>query len=351
MPWLKDARALIEAWFPGQHDGSALADILFGIITPSGKLPVTFGSTAREAAFATETQYPGLHENTGVPGGRGREPIPGAAQLVTRYTEDLQMGYRWYEANAVTPLFPFGFGLSYTTFEYSELSVGTRLDPRTGHAVLTVTYRITNTGSRRGAEASQVYLTLPAVANEPSKRLVGFRKVDLLPAASQLVTVTIDSSAPNHPLSYFQPDPNGTWAAGNWVTPAGSYTVHVGGSSASTPLQAAVNLNIVPPSVNVQLVPATLDLRGAPGRVNVVLTVAAPYNLLDLHITNVRLEGVPAFATAFSSDGRAMVATFDRTRLTQLKAGQNVTVSIAADMVKEGTEDRLWVTTTATVLK
>ena len=212
--------------------------VLFGIISPSGKLPVTFGNTAREAAYATEAQYPGVRENNGA--ARRSEERPGhpvSPQLVGHYTEDLQMGYRWYEANNVKPVFPFGFGLSYTTFEYSDLSVAPSVDPATGHAVLTVKYTITNTGSRRGAEASQVYLTLPPVAGEPSKRLVGFQKVDLAPGASQSVTVNIDSSAPNHPLSYFQPDPNGTWADGNWVTPAGSYTVHVGGSSADTPLR------------------------------------------------------------------------------------------------------------------
>ena len=162
MPWLNDVRALLEAWFPGQDDGDAVADVLFGVISPSGKLPVTFGNTAREAAYATEAQYPGVRENNGLPGGPGPRPEHlVTAQLVGHYTEDLQMGYRWYEANNVTPVFPFGFGLSYTTFAYSDLSVGTSVDRETGHAVLTVRYRITNTGNRRGAEASQVYLTSP----------------------------------------------------------------------------------------------------------------------------------------------------------------------------------------------
>ncbi len=217
--------------------------------------------------------------------------------------------------------------------------------------MLTVTYKITNTGSRRGAEASQVYLTLPPVAGEPSKRLVGFQKVDLDPGASQMVTVTIDSSASNHPLSYFQPDPNGTWGDGNWVTPAGSYTVHVGRSSADTPLRTTVNLNVVDLPYRLQLVPGTINLRGAPGRVTAILSIAAPYSLSDLHITNVRFEGVPALTTALSSDGRALVATFDGSRLTDLAAGQNVIVSLAADIVKDGTEDELWAQTTATVLK
>ena len=349
MPWLNDVPALVEAWFPGQHDGDAVADVLFGDISPSGKLPMTFGNTAREAAYATEAQYPGDREENGLPGGRGPAGS-GDPQLVGHYTENLQVGYRWYEANNVTPVFPFGFGLSYTTFAYSDLAVATRVERRTGNVRLRVSYRITNTGNVRGAEASQVYLTLPAVAGEPSKRLAGLEKVNLRPGASRLVTVIIDSSAPNHPLSYFHPDENGTWADGDWLTPAGDYTIHVGTSSADTPLQATVNLNVVAPPVQLQLVPATLNL-AEPGLVVAVLTVPAPYSLSDLQITNVRFEGVPAVATQLFSSGRAMVATFDRTRLRQLVEGDNVVVSLAADIVKRGTEDKLWVTTTARVLR
>jgi beta-glucosidase len=258
MPWLNNARALIEAFFPGQHDGDAVADILFGVVNPSGKLPVTFGNTTREAAYSNEAQYPGIHEDTGVGGGRGRDPIPGAPQLVTRYTENLEMGYRWYEANGVTPLFPFGFGLSYTTFAYSDLSVNVEkqtqpsqdpaIPPRPGHDVLTVKYTITNTGTRRGAEASQVYLTLPPAAGQPAKRLVGFEKVDLMPGERQQVTVTIDPSASNHPFSYWVPAndaPVAGWSNGNWNTAPGDYIVHVGTSSADTPLEQTINVDVM----------------------------------------------------------------------------------------------------------
>jgi beta-glucosidase len=351
MPWLKDAPALLEAWFPGQDDGDAVAAVLFGIVSPSGKLPVTFGNTAREAAYATEAQYPGVRENNGQPGGPGTTGTPGVEQLVGHYTEDLQMGYRWYEANNVEPVFPFGFGLSYTTFEYSGLSVAPSVNPATGHAILTVEYTITNTGSRRGAEASQVYLTLPLVAGEPSKRLVGFQKVDLAPGASQSVTINIDSAAPNHPLSYFRPNPKGTWADGNWVMPPGSYTVHVGTSSADTPLEATVDLNVMPPPLRLRLFPRTINLRRTRGLVAAELTVPARYSLLNLNITNVRFEAAPALITAFSSDGSTMVAIFDRSSLTHVAAGQNVVVSLAADTIKDGTPDKLWVTTTATVVK
>jgi beta-glucosidase len=243
MPWLKNVPALIEAWFPGEHDGDVVADILFGLISPSGKLPVTFGNTAREAAYATEAQYPGTRENNGLPGGPGPSGS-GMPQLVGNYSESLEMGYRWYEAKRVQPVFPFGFGLSYTTFAYSNLSVTRGLAaPSGGGPVVSVAYTITNTGGRPGAEASQVYLTLPPAAGEPSKRLVGFQKVTLRPGESQRVTVTIDESAPNHPFSYFEPNPSGSWADGVWRTPSGTYTVHVGTSSADTPLEATVVLS------------------------------------------------------------------------------------------------------------
>jgi beta-glucosidase len=240
MPWLDKVPALVEAWYPGQEDGNAVANVLFGLRNPSGKLPMTFGNSEREAAYSTPEQFPGPLEP-----GPPWAPDPVHAP---HYVEDLQMGYRWYEANGATPLFPFGFGLSYTTFAYSGLSVVPGGNPQTGQPVLTVTYTITNTGSRQGAEASQVYLTLPPAAEQPSKRLVGFQKIDLMPGESRQVTVTIDSSASNHPLSYWVPENNAPvpgWSKGAWNMAAGDYTVHVGSSSANTPLVQTVALQPV----------------------------------------------------------------------------------------------------------
>jgi hypothetical protein len=242
MPWLSQARALVEAWYPGQEDGNAVADMLFGVTNPSGKLPVTFGHSEREAAYATEAQYPGVREDNGLGGGKGGFRPDGEPQLVTLYSENLEMGYRWYQAENVAPLFAFGHGLSYTTFAYSDLTV-TPSNSAAGKSMLTVEYTITNSGARAGKEASQVYVTLPAEANEPSKRLVGFQKVNLRPGETRRVAITIDESAPNHPLSYFEPDTSGTWADGGWLTPSGTYTVHVGTSSADTPLQTTVDLS------------------------------------------------------------------------------------------------------------
>src|SRR5690606_35144252 len=151
------------------------------------------------------------------------------------YSEDLEMGYRWYEANGVDPVFPFGFGLSYTTFEYGDLVVTPTLGV-TGERAVTVEFSVTNTGDVAGAEAAQVYLTLPDAAGEPSKRLVGFDKVSLEPDETKTVSVTIDSAASNHPFSYFVPDPQENCADSEGATAEGSYTVHVGGSSAENQL-------------------------------------------------------------------------------------------------------------------
>lgn len=261
MPWLDEVPALLEAWHPGQADGLAVANILFGLRNPSGKLPMTFGTSEREAAYATEAQFPGLWvdpppwlstpANTDEPGGDPSPTLEGEKRFSAQYSEGLQMGYRWYEANDVKPVFPFGFGLSYTTFEYGDLSVTPTNDPQAGRITLEVTYTITNTGDRAGAEVSQVYLTLPPEANEPSKRLVGFQRVELEPGESKQVTVTIDSSASNHPLSHWVPEndqPVAGWARGEWATAPGDYTVHVGTSSADTPLTQAVALSFVSPA-------------------------------------------------------------------------------------------------------
>ncbi|WP_342749473.1 glycoside hydrolase family 3 C-terminal domain-containing protein [Zobellella taiwanensis] len=270
---MDNVAALIAAWFPGQEDGGILADILFGEINPSGKLPVTFPASNSEAAFATLEQYPGTREDTGQPGGPGFPGIDvddwddlNGLQLISNYTENLEMGYRWYEANGVAPAFPFGFGLSYTRFAYSDLKLskafrseyGPLMPPGKGRPasamqklaalvpVLTVEYTLTNTGERAGAEASQVYLMLPRQAQQPSKRLVGFEKVFLEPGESRRVRIEIDAGAANHPFSYFVPDyPDDLtlWAHGDWQEANGQYRVLVGGSSADTPLVGQIGMS------------------------------------------------------------------------------------------------------------
>ncbi|MEH7245395.1 glycoside hydrolase family 3 C-terminal domain-containing protein [Neobacillus niacini] len=244
MPWLDKVPAVLEAWYAGMEDGNAVANLLYGKVNPSGKLPMTFGETEREAAFATEAQFPGTRQDTGKPGGPGAYG-DGSDQLITQYTEGLEMGYRWYEANDVKPVFPFGYGLSYTTFEYDDLKVK-KVQGKGSVSGIDVSFTVKNTGDVAGAEAAQVYFTLPDEAGEPFKRLVNFEKVDLEPGESKQVTVRINQADSNHPFSYFipeEPDNLANWADGEWATADGKYRVHVGGSSADTPLEKDVPLN------------------------------------------------------------------------------------------------------------
>lgn len=249
MPWIDEVPAVLQAWFPGMEDGNAVANLLYGKVNPSGKLPMTFGATEREAAFATEEQYPGTRQDTGKVGGPGPYG-DGSDQLIAKYTEGLEMGYRWYEANNVKPVFPFGYGMSYTTFEYDDLKVKKVRGEGKGNngslPGLDVSFTITNTGDVAGKEAAQVYMTLPDEAGQPAKRLVNFEKVYLEPGESERVTVRINHADSNHPFSYFvpeEPDNLANWADGDWATADGKYRVHVGGSSADTPLEKDVPMN------------------------------------------------------------------------------------------------------------
>ena len=223
LPWLAKVPAVLEAWYPAQEDGNIVANLLFGISNPSGKLPMTFPTQEREAAFATPAQFPGID-----PDGAG--PLP----LTATYSEGLDMGYRWYDSNGVKPTFAFGHGLSYTNFEISKLVV----TPQTtdGTHPISVSFFVENTGDVAGAEVGQVYLGLPAAANQPPKRLVGFDKVTLNPGEKQRVTVTIDPGAANHPMSVWDA------AADAWSTPTGDYTVYVGNSSDNVALQQTITV-------------------------------------------------------------------------------------------------------------
>lgn len=203
--------AILEVWFPGQEDGNIVADLVFGKVNPSGKLPVTMpfvGQGFLDNLAADQTQFPGML-------------LADNATNVVTYSEGLQIGYRWYDAKDVTPAFPFGHGLSYTTFDVGSPTVaknGSKWD---------VKVTVKNTGAKTGAEVVQVYLGLPATAGaaQPPKRLVGFTKVELAAGASKEVTLTIDPAASNHPLSYWNTNTN------LWTTPKGTFKVYVGNSS------------------------------------------------------------------------------------------------------------------------
>jgi beta-glucosidase len=216
MPWIDAVPAVLEAWNQGEEDGHAVAELLFGVANPSGKLPTTYPRSDKDTLVAGHPErYPGTDEGDGYP--------------VIRYGEGLQMGYRWFQSQGIAPLFPFGYGLSYTTFDLAGVSVDAGNRP--GSSPVTVRATITNTGDMAGAEVVQVYLGLPPDAGQPPKRLVGFRKVTVEPGTSSPVEIVVDPAATNHPLS--------VWSRGDhaFVTNPGEYTVYVGTSSDDTPSQ------------------------------------------------------------------------------------------------------------------
>jgi beta-glucosidase len=223
MPWLSKVPAVAEVWYPGQEDGNAVADLLFGVTNFSGKLPITFPAKDRQAASSTVEQWPGVVIN-GI--------------LTATYTEGLQMGYRWFDAQAIEPLFPFGYGLSYTTFEISKLEVTPKVSD--GTQPLLVQFFVANMGNRYGAEVPQVYLGLPTSLDEPPKRLVAFRKVWLNPGEETEITISIDPSATNHPLGYWDS------AAQAWKVADGNYRVYLGNSAANILLNDSVVIRTGP---------------------------------------------------------------------------------------------------------
>ena len=203
MPWLSSVAGVLEAWYPGQQDGTAIAALLFGDADPSGHLPVTFPQSLSQVPASTTAQWPGT-------GG------------TVQYSEGVDVGYRWYNANSLTPLFPFGFGLSYTSFSFSNLQVGTLA--KGGAATVTAT--VTNTGSRAGADVAQLYVSDPAASGEPPRQLEGFARANLQPGAGQTVSFRLTQRN----LQYW----NSSTSA--WATSAGSYGVSVGDSNTNLPL-------------------------------------------------------------------------------------------------------------------
>lgn len=224
MPWVDAPAAILEAWYSGSDGANALGNILFGTVNPSGKLPNTFPKSEADLPHTTVTQPPPMSEHGSGPmspeqWAAGLPPFP------VSYDEGVKVGYKWYDAEKKSVLFPFGFGLSYTTFGYSGLNV-------TPGDTVKVTFTLANTGNRAGAEIAEVYVALPAAAQEPPKRLVAFSKVKLDPKGKQTVSVDVDRKY----LSIWDEEKNA------WSLVPGEYTFMVGGSSDKLPLTAKVQL-------------------------------------------------------------------------------------------------------------
>jgi len=211
MPWVDHSSAIVEAWYPGEEDGAVVANVLFGIADPSGKLPITFPKRDEDLPTHTPEQYPGIDG-------------------VAHYSEGLLVGYRWYDAKNIEPLFPFGFGLSYTKFSYDKL----KISPPDSANNVTVEFTVTNTGDRAGAEVAQLYLGLPSVpdAPEPPRELKGFRRVELNPGQSATIQFSLDARS----LSYWDD------ASRGWKVGAGNYKVYAAASSRDIRLDGDFNI-------------------------------------------------------------------------------------------------------------
>jgi beta-glucosidase len=210
MPWVERAAAVLQLWYPGQEGGEAAAAVLLGEANPAGRLPVTFPRAEADAPTAPPERYPGRD---------GR----------ASYDEGIFMGYRWYDARNIEVLFPFGHGLSYTTFVYDGLDV------KPSGEGLDVTFRVRNMGRVSGDEVPQVYLGPPgnpAVPMAP-KQLVGFERITLAPGERREVAIHVDGRQ----LSYWSVD------AAGWVRAAGERTIYVGASSRDIRLQAPVEIS------------------------------------------------------------------------------------------------------------
>ncbi len=210
MPWLDQVAAVIEAWYPGEEDGNALASLIMATSGANftGKLPMTFPKKEDEVPAHTPEQYPGVNG-------------------VATYSEKLEVGYRWYDARNVAPLFPFGFGLCYTTFKLDHLNVSGATN-----GAVTVQFDITNTGQRAGADVVQVYVAFPSTAGEPPKQLKGFQRVSLDPGKSNHVSITLDQRA----FSIWDTSKS------HWAVVPGSFGILVGDSSVDLPLKASVTV-------------------------------------------------------------------------------------------------------------
>ena len=211
MPWLSSVKGVLEAWYPGQSDGTAIANVLFGTTNPSGHLPVTFPTSLSQVPASTSAQWPGVNGQV-------------------QYSEGVDVGYRWYDSKGLTPLFPFGYGLSYTSFSYSNLHISSL--PQGGAATVTAT--VTNTGSREGADVAQLYVTDPAASGQPPRQLEGFARVDLQPGQSQTVSFQVTEQN----LRYWSTSTN------NWATSTGGYGIAVGDADSASALGLSGTLSV-----------------------------------------------------------------------------------------------------------
>ena len=218
MPWIDEVPAVMEAWYTGQGQGTALAGILYGDINPSGKLPVTFPASDAQAV------------EVGVPNPFG---LTGQVSPLVSYDEGVFIGYRAYATQNATPLFPFGHGLSYTTFDYLNIDVPAAAAAGAEGPDATVSVQVRNTGARAGEETVQVYVgQLPGAVPTPARQLAGYGSLTLTPGATGSVDVALDPRS----LQYWDV------TADAWVTPSGDVPLYVGSSVEDSQLAGSITL-------------------------------------------------------------------------------------------------------------
>jgi beta-glucosidase len=225
MPWIDKVAGVVEVWYAGSSGHKALANVLVGDVNPAGKLPLSFPKSEADLPHPDAPKIPsGSQMGAGDVADDGAPSANASAHAgyAVHYDEGPQVGYKWYEAQNKKPLFPFGFGLSYTNYAYSGLSVDS--------ATKTVRFIVKNTGKRAGTEIAQVYGRLPKGSDESFKRLVGWKRITLAPGESQSIAIAIDDRV----LQTFDEEKN------IWNLTKGEYQVMVGGSSDDTPLLAVL---------------------------------------------------------------------------------------------------------------
>ncbi|HLH58423.1 MAG TPA: glycoside hydrolase family 3 C-terminal domain-containing protein [Streptosporangiaceae bacterium] len=261
MPWLSQVAGVVDAWYPGQSSGTALASVLFGQTDPSGHLPVTFPQSLSQVPASTTAQFPGNG-------------------TTVQYSEGLDVGYRWYDAKNIQPLFPFGYGLSYTRFAYSNLRV-TPIVNGTQDAQVSAT--VTNVGNRAGSDVAQFYVTDPASAGEPPRQLKGFQRVTLAPGRSTRVHFTL---TPADTQWFDTSAPDSKAVGGGWSQSAGLYQVYVGDSSAlaNLPLHGWFLMASTPGDRQVAVGSPSTMTPGKPSTVKVTLTAGGTETLFGVRI-------------------------------------------------------------------
>ncbi|NJP42967.1 beta-glucosidase [Streptomyces sp. PRB2-1] len=319
MPWLNQVAGVFEGFYPGQQIGTAMAALIFGDVNPSGKLPVTFPKSIADVPAHTAAQWPGTNGQV-------------------QYSEGLKVGYRWYDSQNIEPLFPFGFGLSYTTFGYSNLQVGALSG---GNATVHVT--VTNTGSRAGTDVAQLYVGFPSSTGEPPHQLRGYQRVTLNPGQSQTLTFTVST----HDLAYWNTGSN------NWTTAAGTYQILVGDSSRNLPVTGTLN---VPTTVNGAIAAATApqaaSAASAPAATAAALSVPNPHGMSSPLHAAVDWAFDPADAAAHHTytatglpPGISLSPIGQFTGAATTKGTYTVTVTAKATSGATGSATFVWTTT------